>query len=459
MVWRTGLLGAVAVVMTGCSSLSEQTRVGVPESVSALTEQAVDQGPAVVEYRVDAGFARARRQSSSDPLPKTPVGPLSVSDVDAASLVTMLAEPLGLAVSADQEAATRTVRLSVPTKIGFDRAMRSIADVAGVSVSFRDGMIRLSSTESYYVPTSALPGIEKSITGSLPALGATDVHFDAATGGISYRADGRVALAVDQYLEKLRKQAAVVKYDAYIFEVSLTRDAAMGVKWDKLGALMGDVTLATTGGALASTSNLTAHIVSGSRVDLVASFLSKFGDVRALSNPRLSVVSGGETAISVGDVEYYVDRIGGTTTGSTVASTTSTKKLETGLKIGLKTTYTAGLVTTEVKISDSSLTQYQEFEVPGTTGTQSTLGSVVSAVTGGTTSGKLRLPKTSERAVASQSVSRPGDLVILAGLIKASETSSTDAIGGLIPTAQSDAGARKELVILLRPTVTVYVVE
>lgn len=161
---------------------------------------------------------------------------------------------------------------------------------------------------------------------SLPPVGAGGAggaeEDDAVTSGFSVnRQAGMISVygterqqkEVAEYLQQVKRSVtSQVLIEAKILEVSLTDEFSTGIDWSRI-SLTGQATLdfaspqrvfldATTPAGAGTT--LT---VGGNDINAVISALSRFGTVRALSSPRLTVLNNQSAALNVAENLVYFE--------------------------------------------------------------------------------------------------------------------------------------------------------
>jgi general secretion pathway protein D len=126
-------------------------------------------------------------------------------------------------------------------------------------------------------------------------------------GLVSVFSSARQHKKVHQYMTKLRRiSTAQVLIEAKILEVALTDEFASGIEWNKVGGLnlTGLARASITAprpvldpDSLGNVFSLTLEPTSN--IDAVVSAISRFGTVRALSSPRITVLNNQSAMLSV----------------------------------------------------------------------------------------------------------------------------------------------------------------
>ena len=137
-------------------------------------------------------------------------------------------------------------------------------------------------------------------------------------GIISVSATERQHKQIEKYLSELRKSVtSQVLIEAKILEVSLNDEFSAGVNWEFLDNLIGEFDLnfiGVSGGvvrpalpdAVAGDANFRAAY-SGNDVTALIDAVSRFGTVKALASPRLTVLNNQSAVLNVADNQVYFE--------------------------------------------------------------------------------------------------------------------------------------------------------
>jgi hypothetical protein len=293
-------------------------------------------------------------------------------------------------------------------------------------------------------------------------------------------------------------------YDVWVFERLLRRGEGAGIWWERLGRRVGDYVVgaqpltAGQGAAAAAMGVLTGAVgptapaglafgIISSANNLVANaviqFMSEDSQNEAVARPTMTMMSGGSAEIRIGERRQYIARVRNTTTGAITASTNQDvedETLETGLILRVSGAHNDGVINTKIDLNIEELVRFESFSTGGdqsasrsqatnasgsTSGNQVTMngsvtvgtgtstgatGATGSSATGGGTT--LRLPYTTNRTLRTMLDSRPGDLLVLGGLIR---TKNEDADRRLfrttVPFADQSTFERYETIMMMRP--------
>lgn len=286
-------------------------------------------------------------------------------------------------------------------------------------------------------------------------IGSTDgrtVIVSPQAGLITVRALPNEIKAIESFIkqseEHLRRQVII---EAKILEVTLNDDYQQGISWTAL-ADSGSINFSTagniTGNAISTAIGGGANLsITDSDISGLINLLSTQGQVQVLSSPRVTATNNQKAVIKVGEDEYFVTDVSSTTiTGN---ATTVTPEIDL-------TPFFSGIaldVTPQIDDKGEVILHVH----PSVTVTSEQQKSI------SFDQEEIILPLAQSRVRESDTIvkAKSGELIILGGLIESSKTdiaSKTPFLGdipylGELFTNRSEAMVKKELIILLKPTV------
>ncbi len=348
--------------------------------------------------------------------------------------------------------------------------IRASCRSAAVHCVVRDNVVEISKTARYIVK---LPRTEKedgskiaeAIQSILGDKGT--VKADDAGGTLMFDANVEGAEEVSRYLNQIRANRSTIDIQMWISEVALSKQSDTGINWKSLSGTIGDFALSAAGGSTISAPTTEIGVVlDGSKFSMesVIKFIGKQGSTFNIQTPRMTIESGKETEFSNVEKFKYVSGVGqnnsvidnnedtngtgtgtGTGTGNTnnssnLTTNVQTEEIEVGTTWKVWADYNMGKVSTEIDIKLSELIGFQTVASAGT---------------------ELSLPRTAEREVKGKPSIRPGDIAIIAGTQAARTAKSLLGLPGFsgvsVPLDNTDTTERRELVVMLRPTIIKYV--
>lgn len=454
-----------------------------------------DNDPAIVTLDLKSSL-HERRLTVTDDLPGNIIIP--TTNLNAVPVTAALQAVLsGTDVSLSWNTATFGSRLVTVMNLSgpLPKVVEKICAAAKVFCDYRHGSLELSDKETFVV---GLPPVARSISSSglssssssagssvsTASSGATNSMVDAINdlisgsdrdddkgGGKKARVDeqgGNIIYTttvdgedrVSQYLADLRTGRPLIVLQMYLWEVTLTRENSQGIDWTQLNNrtlskslnLTGTnnlATAATTAGSV-SLGAVTTGIISASAV---ASFIATKGRVQTISNPQVTFVSGTSAQLKVGGTTNYISQVGtltntanvsGTSTSansntSASTNTVSTSSIDTGLAISVAGSYENGIVFANLDLALKNLV------------------SLNPTASGG---GTIDLPQTTDEKMSTVLRVRPGDSLVLAGLVTSNDTGNSQGL----PTGEDTAipffgdvqRNNHELVMIVKPSIVMF---
>jgi len=298
--------------------------------------------------------------------------------------------------------------------------------------------------------------IEKAIAG-LPGIASFSVN--RMTGTIIVTATKKDLERVENYLAAIKKVLnRQVIIEARIVEVQLSETLRYGIDWtavlEKSG--LGRVTVGTEKFATVVTEALSNfHIgITGRDFTALLNALQSQGNVRVLSNPRVNIMNGQTSLLSVGRNVNFISRVETTTTTAatgvlpTTTFTVETSGILSGIMIGIVPYISdTGEITMAITPIVSDLIRLED----------KTLGKVGENII------QISLPTVDLRELSTTVRVKDGEMVIIGGLMQkkeVSEDSKVPLLGdipliGYLFRSRERLDEKTELVIMLKPTIVV----
>lgn len=298
---------------------------------------------------------------------------------------------------------------------------------------------------------------------------AASVIANPENGIITVRATGKQHEKIQEFVDRIMTNAQrQVLIEATIVEVKLSDQYQQGIDWSR--ALLGQrgfaLSQAGSTGIAATTGALAVSYINPfskfGDINASVQLLEKFGNVKVLSSPKLSVMNNQTAMLRVVDNLVYFSM---TVTPGTVNSLTNT--------LSTPPTYTSTLLTSPVGFTMSLTPQINDSDTvllnirPSITRLLSYVNdpnpSLANPCLGiGTCAGVVnRIPQTSTREMESVLKIQNNQIAVLGGLMEDRMDKSTSEIPllGRIPLLgnlfqnRDDTTSKTELVIFLRPVV------
>jgi len=451
-------------ILTACAdaTVPDARNVNIPAPVTAEQRQrAVNERPDSVMYLPLGEDVLVPSAIAGVGLPKDRVGPFELRGETLAGALQLILADYDVSIAFEtQQGLSRRITVA-NLKGSLDGVVQRVCSLADLYCAFEDETIIVKDTQVFAVtiPPVGTEGdtafLDDVITG-LTAIVGEDVEApvsDPTTRTIIYTATQRSAKLAENYFQRLRANTALVVFETYIWEVSLNAGNSMGVDWAEFGSLGKFNTGVTVSGnigadftnpvniGLPTTGALSGDVEPSKFIE----FLSRFGAVKTISQPQISVLSGSEAELRVADTENYVSEI--TTTLSEGQSTTSvsTDSVDSGFTLGIGSSWDKSTVYADVSIALENVNSIEDFTFSdgGDSGTSTT----------------IQLPQTSERELNTQIRVRPGDSILIAGLVRENDDFNSRGPGfmePLLPDSRTAQTQNLELVFMMRPRVIVY---
>ena len=425
--------------------------------------------PAIVTLELGSAL-HEHRLSEGDDLPGNIIIP--TTNLNAVPITTALQAVLqGTDVSLSWDTGSLGDRLVTVMNVSgpLPKVVDKICGAAKVFCAYRHGVLELQEKETFVI---TMPPIAKatgapagssssnstgnSMVDALGQLIGSKVQVDDQGGNVIYTTDFAGESHVQQYLEQLRNGRPLVVLQLYVWEVTLNKENAEGVNWNELKLGMLPPGFAETD--LSVLSSLTAVAGNSGSVSLGAvttgklnsnalfGFLSTQGLVQTISNPQITFVSGSNASFKVGGKQRYISQVGtlasnvsGTTASSTTANTVSTDSIDTGLTIEVAGAYENGVIFSNLDLALTNLV------------------SLNPTASGG---GTIDLPETTDEKINTVIRVRPGDNLVMAGLVTSADTKTRQGLplpdDARLPLYGDAQAQNHELVIVVKPSVILF---
>lgn len=439
------IISTLALTACAPANVPSPRTIDIPDPVDpAKKYKSVNQQQeAIVYVQLDEDVLRPKKINEGT-YPDETVGPFELrSETLAAALQFVLADyNIPLAFETD-EALTRTITIS-GLHGSVDKVVASMCSLADLYCSYENDILTIKETEIF---TVALPPIAQDtyddVINGLAAVTGTAPIVDNTTRSIIYTASHRSNERAKDYFERLRSNTALIVFETQIWEVNLSNQHQTGVDWSAFSIDAGDVALNLTrdgSPTIASAFGIGAAYTSGDLTfDGVLDFLSTQGAVKTVSQPQITVLSGSEATMRIGNSRQYISEVTsneGFTDDDNLSVETST--LETGLTIKIASAWDNSTVYGNLEIELQDLINLDTVDVGSTS---------------------IQLPETSERVIETRIRIRPGDALLIGGIVTERDDYDNEGPGfsnPLVSTKRSTEAANSELVYMMRPRVIIY---
>ena len=304
--------------------------------------------------------------------------------------------------------------------------------------------------------TNFWENLEESLTTMLGDSAGRSILVSPQAGLVTVKALPDELKTIREFLrtseQNLTRQVII---EARILEVSLSDSFQQGIDWNEITANLGstDLTYSSSGGLLGNTitsalGGISSLSFSNKDFSGVLNLLSTQGNVQVLSSPRVTAINNQKAVIKVGDDEYFVTEI---SSQNTITSTSTSVMPNIEL-----TPFFSGIaldVTPQIDKNGSillhihpSVIETEEQEKVVTLDAEQYI---------------LPLAQSTIRESDTIIRANSGEIVVIGGLmqsVKTEEVSKTPLLGdipllGGMFRNVSEVETKKELIILLKPTV------
>jgi MSHA biogenesis protein MshL len=444
-------------LLSGCAdALGPDARnVNIPSPKLATERKiAINEGGESIIYLPLGEDVLLPQAKQTDPLPDTVVGPFELRGETLAGALQLIMDGIDIPVAFESSSSLTETITVTNLKGPVSKIVNDVCSLSNMYCSYQGGVLVVKDREIFsvtvppIVPSAEVAPLLTNISAAIGAITGEAPISDPSTRTIVYRASQRTAEMATRYFQRLRSNTAMIVYETYIWEVGLESGNTTGIKWDRLSTA-GDLGFGININGSAN-SNLgspisiglpTTGTVNFSTKD-VFQFISSYGAVKTISQPQISVLSGSSAKLRVADKENYVASVtktASTTAGGADTFTTTTASADTGFTLSIGSNWDNSTVYGTIAILLQEVKSIEEF----TSGPDAT----------------VQLPQTTERELNTSVRVRPGDMVLIAGLVKENDNFTKEGLGlqnPTLPTSRSVSTGNTELVFLLRPRVVVF---
>ncbi len=443
------LMMASALILLSCAqAMSPGARhADIPSPATAEKRAfAVNERPDSVIYLPLGSDVLVPETSTNSSLPTEIVGPFELrSETLAGALQLLLSEyniPLAFETN---EGLTRTVTVT-NLRGPLNKVIEKICGLVDLYCAYEDGIMIIKETQIFTVTVPPIGGntdVIGALSTGLEAITGVAPVSETATRTIIYEATHRTAEMAERYFQRIRSNTALIIFEVYIWEVSLDTANSTGIDWkgiQKFGKF--NMGIDVSGGVGADFTPISIGLPTKGAAsfgpDQVLEFISTYGAVKTISQPQMTVLSGAEASLRVAETVNYVSSLSRSTDNGEVTVSTQTDSVDTGFTLTIASAWDRSTVYGTINIELQEFRRFQEFDADGTT---------------------LQLPETTDRDLSTQVRIRPGDSLLIAGLVRENDQLDREGPGfaePVFPTSREVSVSNDELVFLLRPRVVVY---
>lgn len=446
-----GMLGCLLLVGS-CADVdvpgARNLKIASP-SVAQEKPEAINEKPDSVIYLPLGSDVLVPEVIAGAALPDDQVGPFELrSETLAGALQLILADyqiPLAFET---EEGLTRTITVA-NLRGSLGSVVERVCGLADLYCSFEDGLLVVKELQTFTVtvPPVGDDSFLSSLADGIDAITGETPITETATRTIIYEATNRTARLAERYFQRVRANTALIIFEIYIWEVSLDSENATGIDWqeiDVFGKFATGIDIPGGVGAGFTPISIGLPTVTGTPSfdgNDVLEFISGYGAVKTISQPQITVLSGAEATLRAADTQNFVSSLSRSVDDGEVTVSTETDSVDTGFTLTISSVWDNATIYGDIEIDLQEFQGFSNFDADGTV---------------------LQLPNTTERELTTAVRIRPGDSLLIAGLVRESDQYDTSGPGfnrPLFPTSRSAVTNNTELVFLLKPRVIVYTSE
>ena len=427
----------VAAALSGCASFPSQFEKPVGASdIQAEKRDEWGNVPAVTFVRSSAGVAIRKHNE----LPTEVMDKRVALSFDGTAQATLDDVIQGLSaqgfklVSRLSEENTKKAWAIRSFQGDFGTLLENISVSYNIAYEYRNGTVFLVEGNKFSATLPQHKDFLEKVSSNLKEMGATDVRADVMSGKVYYSAKPESVEYIEDYLNTISKNAAMVTLQVAVLSVTMDRDVNLGFDWAKAAVMRGtggmrtdmsdifannnntggtngtvnngtgtngstavpgtntNPTTPTTGTGTGTVGDTVKQLVTGSLLSYGADgfglkfannafsltsavkALSTYGNARTEQNVLLGTVSGLAVKINSGDDIPYTKSVGSATaSGGATTGSAQTDIIKSGLKLEVTPNFDAqdGTVFTQVKVDMSSLVAMKELSAGLNLGTMS----------------------------------------------------------------------------------------
>ena len=417
-------------------------------TVANQRQKAVNERPDSVMYLPLGADVLVPESDQGDPLPNEMVGPFELRSENLAGALQLILSDYEIPLAFQtNEGLTRTITVS-NLRGPLNDVVNKVCGLADLYCAYEGGVLVIKETQTFTVSIPPIGGendILSTLTSGLTAITGQEAVTESSTRTIIYEATNRTAQMAERFFQRLRANTALIVFEVFIWEVSLNTDNATGINWeqiDSFGKFSSGISLPGGAGAAFGTPISIGLPTTGDFAfdgTDVLEFISNYGAVKTISQPQITVLSGAEATLRAADTINYVSSLTRTSDDGDVTVSTETDSVDTGFTLTISSNWDNATIYGNI---DIELQEFREFTTFGE-GTET----------------EIQLPSTTERELSTQIRIRPGDSLLIAGLVRESDQYDKSGPGfnsPIIPLSQGGAKTNTELVFLLKPRVIIY---
>ena len=419
----------------------------IPSPISAAQRsEGVNERPDSVIYLPLGSDVLVPKSAGGIGLPTELIGPFELRSETVAGALQLILADYEVSMAFESNAAFERTVTVANLRGPLNKVVKRVCGLADLYCSYDDGLLVVKETQTFTVTVPPIGGdtdILTSLATGLQAITGTVPITENSTRTIIYEATNRTAEMAERYFQRVRASTALIVFEVYIWEVSLNNGNSTGIDWEGInsfGKFNAGVSIPGTTSADLNPISIglptTGDVTFGAND--VLRFISEYGAVKTISQPQITVLSGAQASLRAADTVNYVSALTRSTEDGETTVSTETDSVDTGFTLTISSNWDNATVYGTIEINLEEFRRFQDFDADGTI---------------------LQLPETTERELTTQVRIRPGDSLLIAGLVRENDEFDNEGPGfdsPFISTSRTLSVSNTELVFLLKPRVIVY---
>lgn len=402
----------------------------------------------VTQLQIDASQQFQLKTEIGGTVPRVSVQKLNAAPMRFPDILAQIGEQVGMSWSitgdAREDLLTREVYYVQRNETMLENVLEELSKSTNSFYRIDGDRIVFEQERSFTTSIPRFADSQTIIRRGIESLGATNVFVDSVTGTMTFRADRKSYHAIVDLMESFQAGRDMIVYDFWIIDRVLRDEAGAGIEAklsrEELASVVGSGSdeLDLENLDLASDSVTFQGNLGSLGVEATLRLVRALGQAETVARPTLTMLSGSEASFQSGESYEYIRSVrtpeaADDGSAATTGTTTDVRSLETGVRINVKGSHNAGVVSTDLNIDLTDLIEFRNFDTADVT---------------------LQLPRTSEREIQTQLEARPGDVMILGGIIRDRQEKDQRNLGATdIPTSRVAQSTKTETLILVRPRV------
>jgi len=373
-------------------------------------------------------------------VPKVSVERLNAAPMKFPDILAQIGEQVGMSwtITGDgrDELLSRDVYYVQRNETMLETVLEELSKSTNSFYRIDGDRIIFEQTRSFTTSIPRFAGSQDIIRAGIESLGAENVFVDSITGAMTFRADRRAYHSILDLMRSFQAGRDMIVYDFWVIDRTLRDDAGAGgsltISRDEVAATFGSSealdTINSSGDGMTFQGNL-----GNLDVEATMTFVRALGQAETVARPTISMLSGSSADFNSGEKYEYIRSVEKQEDGDTDSSSSNTdvRELETGVQIEVAGSHNAGVISSDLDIQLRDLIEFRNYETGELT---------------------LQLPRTSERTVNTQIEARPGDVMIIGGIIRDRQDKNQRNIAATdVPSARTAQSIKTETIILVRP--------